>query len=310
MVAGDLRGHLPGWPPGDGGCEHALCPGTVEPSQGPSLRHLCRAGTRRTSAGAKASAIWNRERQTHDGRGGTDLKGRGAESEQLDRLVEDVRSGESRALVVHGEAGIGKTALLAYVTEHGLDCGFARAGGVQSEMELPFAALHQLCGPMLDHLDRLPGPQREALATVFGLAAGSAPDRFVVGLATLGLLSEVAEKQPLVCLIDDHQWLDQASRQVLAFVARRLGAESLGLVFAARVLDDDLAGLPQLLVTGLEGPDARALLDSVLTGSLDARVRDQIVTETRGNPLALLELPRGRTADELAGGFAIPHGRR
>jgi DNA-binding CsgD family transcriptional regulator len=246
------------------------------------------------------------------GLGSTTLKGRGAEGAQLDRLVEGVRSGESRALVVHGEAGIGKSALLEYVAEHVAehvaDCEVARAGGVQSEMELPFAALHQLCGPMVDHLDRLPPPQRNALETVFGVAAGPVPDLFLVGLATLGLLSEVAEKQALVCLIDDQQWLDQASRQVLAFVARRLGAESVGLVFAARVPGAELVGLPQLPVTGLGDPDARALLDSVLTGSLDARVRDQIVAETHGNPLALLELPRGRTADELAGGFAIPRG--
>jgi hypothetical protein len=239
---------------------------------------------------------------------GTNLTGRGAETDRLDLLVEDVRAGSSRALLIHGEAGVGKTALLEYVAEHALHCEQGRAGGVQSEMELPFAALHQLCGPMLDQLDRLPEPQREALATVFGLAAGSAPDPFLVGLATLGLLSEVAEKRPLVCLIDDQQWLDQASRQVLAFVARRLGAESLGLIFAARVPGEELRGLPQLVITGLPEPDARALLDSVLTGSLDERVRDQIVTETRGNPLALVELPRGRTADELAGGFAIPRG--
>jgi DNA-binding CsgD family transcriptional regulator len=242
------------------------------------------------------------------GANGTNLKGRRSETDHLDRLVDEVRSGASRALLVHGEAGVGKTALLEYVAERAVDCALARAAGVQSEMELPFAALQQLCASMLEHLDRLPRPQRDALATVFGVAAGPVPDRFVVGLATLGLLSEVAEKRPLVCLIDDQQWLDQASRQVLAFVARRLGAESLGLVFAARVPGEELAGLPQLLVTGLGEPDARVLLDSVLTGSLDARVRDQIVAETRGNPLALLELPRGRTADELAGGFAIPRG--
>jgi DNA-binding CsgD family transcriptional regulator len=239
---------------------------------------------------------------------GIDLRGRDAETHRLDRLVDDVRSGTSRALVIHGEAGVGKTALLEYVAARAVDCQSARAAGVQSEMELPFAALQQLCAPMLEHLDRLPDPQRDALATVFGLAAGSAPDRFLVGLATLGLLSEVAEARPLVCLIDDHQWLDQESRQVLTFVARRLGAESLGLIFAARVVDDELGVLPQLLVTGLDEVDARALLDTVLTGSLDERVRDQIVTETRGNPLALLELPRGRTADELAGGFAVPRG--
>jgi DNA-binding CsgD family transcriptional regulator/tetratricopeptide (TPR) repeat protein len=237
-----------------------------------------------------------------------DLKGRGSEIEQLTLLVDDVRSGTSRALVVDGEAGVGKTALLEYVAEHADGCAIARAAGVQSEMELAFAGLHQLCGPMLDNLYRLPGPQRGALATVFGMDAGPTPDSFLVGLATLGLLSEVAEKQPLVCLVDDQQWLDQASRQVLAFVARRLGAEALGLIFATRVPGDELTGLPQLPIEGLGAPDARMLLDSVLIGSWDERVREQIVTETRGNPLALLELPRGRTSDELAGGFAIPVG--
>jgi DNA-binding CsgD family transcriptional regulator len=239
---------------------------------------------------------------------GIQLTGRGSETDRLDRLVSDVRSGASQALVVHGEAGVGKTALLEYLASRATGCEVARAAGVQSEMELPFAALHLLCGPMLQHLDRLPEPQRDALATVFGLHAGPAPDRFVVGLAALGLLSEAAESRPLLCLVDDQQWLDQESRQVLAFVARRLGEESLGLVFATRVPGQELGGLPHLLVEGLAEPDARALLDSVLTGSLDERVRDQIVTETRGNPLALLELPKGRTADELAGGFAIPHG--
>jgi DNA-binding CsgD family transcriptional regulator len=242
------------------------------------------------------------------GRSGSTLKGRGAECIELDRVLEGVGSGESHALVVHGEAGVGKSALLEYVADQATGCGVARTAGVQSEMELPFAALHQLCGPMLDQLDRLPGPQREALATVFGVEAGAVPSPFVVGLATLGLLSERAEKQPLVCLLDDYQWMDQSSQQVLAFVARRLGAESLGLVFAARVPGEELTGLPWLLVPRLDDVDARAVLDSVLTGSLDARVRDQIVVESRGNPLALLELPRGRTADELAGGFAIPHG--
>jgi DNA-binding CsgD family transcriptional regulator len=239
---------------------------------------------------------------------GTQLIGRAAETDHLDRLVAEVRSGTSRALVVHGEPGVGKTALLEYVAQHAAEADLARASGVQSEMELPFAALHQLCGPMLDHLDRLPEPQRDALGTVFGLAAGSAPDRFLVGLAMLGLLSETAAERPLLCLIDDHQWLDQESRQVLAFVARRLGAESLALVFATRVPGAELTGLPQLLVEGLAEPDARALLDTVLSGSLDQRVRDQIVTETGGNPLALVELPRGRTAEELVGGFAIPRG--
>ena len=239
---------------------------------------------------------------------GGNLQGRGGETAQLDQLVDAVRSGASRALVIHGEPGIGKSALLEHVAQHAVGCQLARGAGVQSEMELPFAALHQLCAPMLEHLEGLPRPQHDALATVFGLTAGTPPDRFVVGLATLGLLSEVAAEQPLLCLIDDHQWLDRESRQVLAFVARRVGAESLGLVFAARALDEELTGLPELLLTGLGESDARALLDAVLPGSLDERVRHQLVTESRGNPLALLELPKGRTVDELAGGFAIPRG--
>jgi hypothetical protein len=155
------------------------------------------------------------------------------------------------------------------------------------------------------HLDRLPGPQREALPTAFGLSAGPAPDRFLVGLAVLGLLSDAAEEQPLICLVDDQHWLDHASAQALGFAARRLEAESVGLVFAARQPSDYVAGLPVLVIEGLREDDARALLDSVLTGPLDARVRDLIVDETRGNPLALLELPRGLTPAELAGGFEV-----
>jgi len=177
---------------------------------------------------------------------------------------------------------------------------------VQSEMELAFAGLHQLCAPMLDRLDRLPGPQREALRTAFGLSAGPPPDRFLVGLAVLGLLSEMAEQRPLLCAVDDEQWLDQASAQALGFVSRRLAADAVGLVFAARVPGEQLAGLPELAIKGLRAGDARALLDSVLAGPLDARVRDRLVAETRGNPLALLELPRGVTPAELAGGFGLP----
>ena len=224
----------------------------------------------------------------------------------LDGLIEAVGGGVSRVLVVRGEPGVGKTALLEYLVEQASGCRVVRAAGVQSEMELAFAGLHQLLAPMIDHLERLPGPQRDALRTAFGVSPGSAPDRFFVGLAVLSLLSDVAEEQPLICLVDDEQWLDRASAQVLAFVARRLLAESVGVVFAARVASDELAGLPELVVEGLREADARTLLDSVLTGPLDARVRDQIVAETRGNPLALLELPRGVTPAELAGGFALP----
>ena len=234
------------------------------------------------------------------------LKGRRRECGVLDRLIEAVRGGESRALVVHGEPGVGKTALLEYLVERASGCRVERAAGVQSEMELTFAGLHQLLAPMLDRVERLPVQQRDALRTAFGLGPGSAPDRFFVALAVLSLLSDVAEERPLVCVVDDEQWLDRASAQVLAFVARRLEAESLGVIFAARGPSDDLEGLPELVVEGLREGDARALLDSVLTGPLDARVRDQIISETRGNPLALLELPRGLTPAELAGGFALP----
>ncbi len=205
-----------------------------------------------------------------------------------------------------GEPGLGKTALLDYVAARASGCRVARAAGIQSEMELAFAALHQLCAPMLDVVERLPVPQREALRTAFGVSAGPPPDRFLVGLAVLSLLSDVAEEQPLVCLVDDEQWLDRASAQTLAFVARRLEAESVGMVLAARVPVDGLSGLPELVVEGLREADARALLDSVLTGPLDPRVRDQMVAETRGNPLALLELPRGLSPEELAGGFGLP----
>ncbi len=219
-----------------------------------------------------------------------------------------VRAGESRVLVVCGEPGVGKTVLLEYLAGRasGAGCRVAHATGVQSEMELAFAGLHQLCAPMLNRAERLPVPQRDALRTAFGLAPGPPPDRFFVGLAVLSLLSGVAGERPLICLIDDEQWLDQASAQALGFVARRLAADPVGLVFAAREPGAELAGLPELIVDGLQDEDARALLDSALAGPLDARVRDLIIAETRGNPLALLELPRGLTSAELAGGFGLP----
>jgi DNA-binding CsgD family transcriptional regulator len=231
---------------------------------------------------------------------------RPSESQRLDELLEAVRAGESRALVVRGEAGIGKTALVETVLERASGLGVARAAGVQSELELPFAGLHQLCAPMLDRLERLPGPQRDALSTAFGLSAGDAPDRFFVGVAVLSLLAEAAEERPLVCFVDDAQWLDQESAQALAFVARRLGAEAVGLVFAARDPGEVLARLPELVIEGLRTREAHQLLDSVILGPMDERVRDRIVAETRGNPLALLELPRGFTPAELAGGFGLP----
>jgi DNA-binding CsgD family transcriptional regulator len=235
------------------------------------------------------------------------LRGRRRECDLLIQLLDSVHAGESRALVVRGEPGVGKTALLDYLAEHASGCRVMRIAGVQSEMELAFAGVHQLCAPMLDRLQRLPAPQRTALRTAFGLGSGSAPDRFLVGLATLGLLADVAEEHPLVCVVDDEQWLDQTSAQVLGFVARRLAAESVGLVFAARVPGDELAGLPELVVEGLQEADARALLEAALTGPLDAQVRDRMMAEARGNPLALLELPRGLPPAELAGGFALPN---
>ena len=222
-------------------------------------------------------------------------------------MIDDVLAGQSRVLVLRGEAGVGKTALLEYLAARGSECRVAQAAGVESEMELPFAGLHQLCLPMLDRLTHLPGPQSDALATAFGLSSGESPDRFLVGLAGLTLLSEVAEERPLLCLVDDAHWLDRASAQALAFVARRLGAEGLAVVFAVRDPCDaqGLGGLPELVVEGLGEEDARALLASEIPGGLDERVRDRIVAETRGIPLALLELPRGLTATELAGGFGL-----
>jgi DNA-binding CsgD family transcriptional regulator len=238
--------------------------------------------------------------------GAAQLTDRSAECGVLDRLLDAVRASESRALVVHGEPGAGKTALLEYLAGQAADCRVARTVGIQSEMELAFAGLHQLCAPLLDRLDGLPAPQRDALRITFGLRLGPAPDRLLVGLAVLSLLSEAAGNRTLICLVDDAQWLDHASAQVLAFVARRLVAESVGLVFGARVPGEQLAGLPELVIGGLRKEDARALLDSVLTGPLNERVRDQIVAETGGNPLAILELPRGLTPSELAGGFGLP----
>ena len=239
-----------------------------------------------------------------------ELVDRDDERDTLDRLVASVRAGESRALVVSGEAGVGKTALLDYLAGNASGCRVVRTAGYQSEMELAFAALHQLCAPLLEGLTRLPVPQRDALRIAFGMGPGPTPDRFLVGLAVLNLLSDAAEPQPLLCVVDDEQWLDRASAQVLGFVARRLVAESVGMVFAARVPSTDIAGLSDLTVEGLPEADARALLDSALTGPLDTRVRDQILAETHGNPLALLELPRGLTPQQLAGGFGLPGAMR
>src|SRR6516162_3756350 len=233
------------------------------------------------------------------------LVGRQRERHALDGLLEDLRSGRGRALVVRGEAGVGKSALLEYAAGAAADMRLVRAAGVESEMELAFAGLHQLCAPLLDRLERLPAPQRDAVGIAFGLRGGGAPDRFLVGLAVLTLLSEAAEDRPLLCLVDDAQWLDRVSAQVLGFVARRLLADPVGLMFAARDLGEQLGGLADLEVRGLQEEDARGLLRSVVPFRLDERVRDRIVAETQGNPLALLELPRGLSPAQLAGGFGL-----
>jgi DNA-binding CsgD family transcriptional regulator len=238
------------------------------------------------------------------------LHGRDDECDVLDRLLNDVRAGQSQVLVLRGEAGVGKSTLLEYVEQGASGCRVARAAGVEYEMELAYAGLHQLCAPALGLRERLPGPQRDALETAFGLSAKPPPDRFVVGLAVLGLLSEAADEQPLVCVVDDAHWLDKASAQTIAFVARRLLAESVALVFAVREPSEtrELDGLPELRLGGLGASDSRALLDSVWPGRLDEAVRNRVVAEARGNPLALLELPRALTPAQLAGGFGLPHG--
>ena len=222
------------------------------------------------------------------------LMDRRAEQARLVRLVDAVRSGESRALVVRGDAGVGKTALLDVLAGQATGCRVLRVTGVQSEMELAFAGLHQLCTPVMSRTGLLPAPQQQALRVAFGLSEGPVPDRFLVGLAVLGLLSEVAEEKPLLCVIDDQHWLDQASAQALGFTARRLAADPIGLVFSTRTPRAELAAIPELFLDGLPSADARVLLESALAGPLDTRVRDQIGGETGGNPLALLELLRGR----------------
>ena len=233
------------------------------------------------------------------------LRGRASECALLDDLVSAIRRGESRSLVLRGEAGIGKTALLEHLIASASDLTVVRAVGVESEMELAYASLHQLCGPLLDRLDRLPVPQRQAMEIVFGLSAGGAPDRFLVGLAVLSLFAAVAEERPLLCVVDDAQWLDRTSGLTLAFVARRLLAEPIGIVFGAREPGEELRRMPELEVRGVREGDARALLSSAVRFKLDEAVRDRIIAETRGNPLALLELPRGLTASQLAGGFGL-----
>ena len=237
---------------------------------------------------------------------GRRLLGRERECQVLDRLLDGVRDGHGGVLVMHGDAGVGKTALLEYAVEVGRGFRIARTFGVEAEMELPYAALQQLCSPFFELMERLPQPQHDALGVAFGLITGPAPNQFLVGLAVLGLLAEAAEEQPLGCVVDDAHWLDSASARALAFVARRLLAEKIALMLATRELGDALAGLPQLHVDPLGRRDARALVESVLPARLDEPVLERIVAETRGNPLALLELPRGLSPTQLAGGFGLP----
>jgi DNA-binding CsgD family transcriptional regulator len=240
-------------------------------------------------------------------RRGSGLRGRRSECKALDRLLTDARIDHSGVLVVRGEAGVGKTALLDYLAEQADGFRSVRAVGIESEMELAYAGLHQLCAPLLEGLRDLPAPQRDALSTAFGISAGEPPDRFLVGLAVLSLVSEAAEQRPLLWIVDDAQWLDRVSAQTLGFVARRLLAERMVLAFGLREPsgERELSGLPELVVSGLGDSDARALLDSVISGPVEQRVRDRIVAETRGNPLALLELPHGLSPAELAFGFGL-----
>jgi DNA-binding CsgD family transcriptional regulator len=236
------------------------------------------------------------------------FRGRSSERDSLERLLADARGGRSAVLVIRGVAGVGKTALMRYAADHASGFRLAQVSGVESERELPFAGLHQLCAPLLDRLEALPAPQEQALRVALGLCGGGAPDRFLVGLAVLTLLAEVAEDQPLLCLVDDLQWLDDATVQVLLFVSRRLLAEPIAIMFGVRDPGDDrqLAGLPELRLEGLGLEDARALLEAVVPGRLNEHIRDRLIAETRGNPLLLVELPRGMSAEELAGGFAPP----
>jgi hypothetical protein len=234
------------------------------------------------------------------------LIGRAKECRALDELLDAVRGGHSRVLVVRGEAGIGKSALLQHVITAASGFTVMHATGVESEMELPFAALHQLCAPMLDRLETLPEPQRDAARTAFGMTAGETPDRLLIGLAVLSLLAAVSDSGPVLCVVDDAHWLDRESAQALTFVARRLLADRVGLVFAIRRSSTALEEFSELRVEGLHDGDAQTLLSGVLHVPLDERVRDRIVAETRGNPLALMEWPRGLTPAELAGGFAMP----
>ena len=257
-------------------------------------------------AGAVHQRSWKNERVAGPAQS---FRGRARERVTVDDLLNRVRQGESAVLVLRGEAGIGKTALMNYCARQASGCRVAQIAGVQSEFEMPFAALHQLCRPMLAKINALPESQQQALQIAFGLAAGNPPDRFIVGLAVLGLLAEVGVQRPLVCLVDDAQWLDEPSAQVLGFVGRRLAVEAVLLLFAVRETGEQqlLPALPSLTIEGLAPADARSLLTAAVSGQLDDEVRDRVVAETRGNPLRLLEMSRQMSPAELAGGFGRPH---
>jgi DNA-binding CsgD family transcriptional regulator len=234
------------------------------------------------------------------------LLGRRQEQRRLTALLQGAREGRAGVLVLPGEAGIGKSALLSDIAKNADDFRVCRAGGVESEMELAYAGLQQLCGPLTGQDVQLTTLHQNVLDQVFGLTEGTPPERFLVGIAALDLVGTAAKKQPVVWLIDDAQWIDQASMQAIGFVARRLLAERVLVLIATRDVsdEDELAGLPELPISGLNTEDARRLFDSVVGGPTDPLVRDRIISETRGNPLALLELPRAWTTAELVEGLA------
>jgi DNA-binding CsgD family transcriptional regulator len=218
-----------------------------------------------------------------------------------------VRAGRSRALVLRADAGAGKSALLDYAVQRATGFTVLRATGVESEKELAYSGLHQLCGTAIHDLSALPAPQAAALEVALGRRSGDAPDRFMVCLAVLNIFAEAGAALPLICVVDDAQWVDSASVQVLSFVARRLVAESVAIVFAVREpVDEAFAGIDDLPVPGLEPHDARLLLESVAPGPMDKDIRERFVSEARGNPLALIALSRGLTSLEFAGGFGMP----
>jgi hypothetical protein len=234
------------------------------------------------------------------------LLGRTRECGQLNELLDVVRRGESQILVLRGEPGIGKTALLDYAVASARGFNEIRATGSESESALPFAALHQVCTPILDKLDRLPEPQQDALRITFGVTTGDVPDRLLIGLATSSLFSEASAEQHLLCVIDNEHLLDQPSAQALAFVARRLRTDPVAMIFATTAASPELEGLPELALTGLRDDDARALLACALRAPLDEQVLERVVAETQGNPRTLLDLPKAMSPAELAGGFGVP----